>query len=255
MSDFRQYISLDSIVNDYIDETQQSINQYYRLWNLAFRGMEQLGLDFFYQLRTVRLTVASNKTVVIPNDYISYTKVGVLNSIGEIITLTYNNNMTTYADTLSNRDALTQDDTLGNYLNVQTPIWYNYYNNGLYANAYGVPSGSPFVGTFKVDNDNGVILLGENFGYDYIMLEYLASPKENQNFPVPMQFREALIAWLAWKDIANIPSNRRGNLGDKRDRRHEFYNERRLALSRWKPYRSDDAYHLALEMQRMAVKS
>lgn len=255
MSEQRQFITLDSVIYEYIDETKQSNNNYARLFNIAFRGMEQLGIDFFYAIRSKRLTVESNKTVVLPNDYLNYSKVGILNSVGEVITLTYNQNLTTYADTLPNRLALTQDFTLGSSLNVTTPVFYNYYNGSGYTQAYGVPSGSPFVGTFKIDDDNGVILLGENFGYDYIILEYLASPKEGEDYRIPMQFRQALISWLSWKDVATLPSSRRGNLGDKRDRKNEFYNDRRIALARYKPFRYDQAHELALSMQRMTIKA
>lgn len=255
MSEQRQFITLESVIYEYIDETKQSNNDYVRLYNIAFRGMEQLGIDFFYAIRSKRLTVQSNKTVVLPNDYLNYSKVGVLNSIGEVITLTYNQNLTTYADTLANRLPLTQDFTLGSFLNVATPIFYNYYDGTGYTQAYGVPSGSPFVGTFKIDDDNGVILLGENFGYDYIILEYLASPKEGEDYRIPIQFRQALISWLAWKDVATLPSSRRGNLGDKRDRKQEFYNDRRLAMNRYKPFRYEQGHQLALEMQRLCVKA
>jgi len=48
----------------------------------------------------------------------------------------------------------------------------------------------------KIDTENGVILLNESFAYDYLMLEYVASPMVGQEYYLPMQFREALISWL-----------------------------------------------------------
>jgi hypothetical protein len=72
---------------------------------------------------------------------------------------------------------------------------------------------------------------------------------------VPIQFREALIAWLAWQDIINIPSTRKGNLGDKRDRKNNYYNERRLANAQFKPLYIMEAYEWNLENQRMTVKA
>jgi hypothetical protein len=118
-----------------------------------------------------------------------------------------------------------------------------------------VPSGQPFVGNFKVDTANGVILLNEHFRYDYVMLEYVSSPNENEDYHLPLQFREALIAWLAWKDsnAKNIKSHMM--LGDKRDKRHEFYNERKNAIARWKPIRKQEIYQASQEMTRLAVKS
>lgn len=254
-SQYRQFITIDSIILDYLTDSEQSNSKYFKLWHLAFRGMEMLGIDFFYQVKSVKLPILSNKTVALPADYLNYQKVGVLNAAGEVIPLKYNNQLTTYADLQSDRVAKTQDNTLFDLYIASTPIFYNYWNGNVFINLYGCPSGSPFVGDFKIDNANGVILLGENFGYDYLILEYIASPVEGEDYFIPMQFREALIAWLAWKDIQNLPSTRRGNLGDKQLRRHDFYNERRLANARYNPLYLQQAYELNLEMQRLTVKA
>lgn len=254
MSQRQPYISLDSVLNDYLAETEQPIHKYFRLWHLAFRGFEQLGLDFFYRIQSVKLPVNANYTVTLPADYLQWSKVGRLNDRGEIIPLNYNNNLTTYADLLPNRIEKTQDPTtLG--LNWGNDVWANYWNGGTYVSVYGVPSGEPFAGSFKVDTENGVILLDEKYNLDYIMLEYVCSPQQGQEYYLPIQFREALIAWLAWKDIQNVPSSRRGNLGDKRDRRHEFFNERKNAIARWKPSTILEKYQVHQEGLRLAVKT
>lgn len=250
------FILLDSIIVDYCLETEQSyVHKYTKLFNLAFRGMEQMGLDFFYKIMSVKLPVLANKTVMLPANYLNYTKCGVYNSVGEIIPLKYNDKLTTYADLLPNRIDKTQDNTLFELMLTNTPIWFNYWNGDVFVNLYGMPSGSPLVGSFKIDNANGVILLDENFGYDYIALEYIASPQEGCDYYVPIQFREAMIAWLAWKDSTAVPSRTHVSLGDKAAKRHEFYNERRLAGARWKPLYLEQAYEWQLENTRMTVKA
>lgn len=256
MSQRQPYISLDSVILDYMTETEQSSHKYFKLFHLAFRGMEQLGLDFFYQVRAVKLPVAANLTVELPNDYLNWTKVGVLNNKGEIIPLYYNDKLTTYADLLADRVSKTEDDTIVSLLtDGSTNTWYNYWNGYSYINVYGVPSGAPFVGSFKVDTNNGVILLNESFTYDYLMLEYMASPTEGEDYYLPMQFREALIAWLGWKDSNAKSLRSHFGLGDKRDKRHEFFNERRNAIARWKPIRKQEILQASQEMTRLAVKS
>ena len=45
------YISIDSVINDYLNESEQSIIKYAKLWHIAFRGLEQMGLDFFYKIK------------------------------------------------------------------------------------------------------------------------------------------------------------------------------------------------------------
>lgn len=247
-------INIEEIINGYIDRSEQSISKYWKLWHICFDGMDQLGLDFFYTVKSVKLPVNANLTVNMPDDMLQYTKLGVLNSRGEIIPLSYNNKLTTYADLNPNRIQKTQDNTIVDLLLFNTPIWYNYWNGDSYTALYGLPSGAPFVGTFKIDLANGIILLGEHFGYPYVILEYVASPQQGGTYYVPIQFKDALMWYIAWQDIAMLPNTRRGSLGDKADRRHNYFNERRLANARFKPLYLTDAYEWNMEQTRLAVK-
>lgn len=250
----QQYVSLDTVVNMYLDRSEQSIHKYYKCWQLAFSGMEELGLDFFYQIKSVKLPVLQNLTVPLPDDYLNYSKVGVLNSQGEIIPMGYNSNLTTYADLQPTRLEQTQDNTIVDLIMFNTPIWYNYWNNGAFSNLYGLPSGSPFVGNFKVDNANGVILLSENFGYDYIMLEYVACPRQGEEYYIPIQFKTALMWYIAYNDIAMMPNSRKGSMGDKEQRRRQYHNERRVANARYRPVDLHTAHQWSMEQQRLTVK-
>ena len=73
MSQARNYITIDSVINDYIDESEQSVHKYAKLYNIAVRGMEKLGLDFFYKIRTVKIPIdTTNYTVNISNIRDSY---------------------------------------------------------------------------------------------------------------------------------------------------------------------------------------
>jgi len=252
------YITLDSVITDYLNESEQSLNKYFKLFHLAFRGFEQLGIDFFYRVITVKIPVAANKTAKLPVDYMNWVKVGILNDTGGIIPLWYNNNLTTYADTNSDRLNLINDPQSAwlqwGWDGVNGNTWCNYWNNG-YTNVYGVPSGEPFVGSFKVDVDNGVILLNETFDRDYIMLEYLSSPVTTQVYNLPVCFREAVIAWLWWKDGNARPVKSHMQISARQNWRHEFYNERRLAIARFKPHRDSEAYQASQEQSRLAIKT
>ena len=256
MSQTRNYITIDSVINDYIDESEQSVHKYAKLYNIAVRGMEKLGLDFFYKIRSVKIPIdTTNYTAELPNDYISYTKIGVLNSVGEIIPLKFNNKMTYYADQQPDRLALTQDNTIATWYQSDLPLWFNYWDGYGFQNIYGLPSGSPFVGSFNIDDANGVVLLNQYFYYSYLMIEYLSSGNPDEPFRIPIQFREALLSFLAWRDKASMPSTRKGDLGDKRDRKQEFYNQRRIANAQFKPLYLMQAYEQNLDTQRMTVKA
>ena len=258
MAQHTSYITLDSVVNDYLNESEQSITKYFKVWHVAFRGLEQMGLDAFYRIQSVKLPINSNLTVTLPANYLKWTKVGVLNSRGEIIPLNYNDNFATFADLLPGRVEDTTDDTLlwGGW---GTGIWANWWNGSAYTNIYGTPSGQPIVGSFKLDEENGVILLNHTFTehYDYIMLEYVASPQPQQgnDYFLPVQFREALIAWMTWKDGKAKSMRSHMALGTNRDNKHDFFVERRNAIARWKPVRISEMYQASQEQTRMAIKS
>lgn len=255
MGDHRQWINIDEVINSYIDRSEQSIHKYFKLWHICWDGMTQMGLDVFYQIKSVKLPVNANLTVSLPPDYLNYSKVGILNSKGELVPLTYNNKLTTYADLLPDRLEKTQDDSLWTWYNYNNLIFYNYWDGQVFTNLYGIPSGAPFVGNFKIDNRNGVILLDEQFSWDYIMLEYIASPQQGGEYYIPIQFKEALMWFIAWQDIAMLPNSRRGTLGDKEQRKRNYFNERRLAIARWKPVTQEDAYQQSLENTRLVVKA
>jgi len=254
MSQHQPYIALESVITDYLDEAKLSQQSYSRIWHIAYRGFEDLGIDAFYKIQSVKLPINANLTVTLPADYVNWSKVGVLNSVGEIIPLNYDDKLTTYADLLPDRIEKTQDNTLGaaNYGNI---YWYNYWNGYAYTNIYGVPSGSPFVGSFKVDVGNGVILLNQNYQYEYVMLEYVSSPKAGGEYYLPVQFREALISWIRWKDNISIPAKTHVSNSNIQMRRHDYFEDRRKALAKWKPIRISEAYQSSQEMTRAAVKS
>lgn len=252
MSQHQSYCPLDEVVTDFLDEAQLSNNQYSRIWHIAYRGFEDLGIDAFYQIKSVKLPINDNLTVTLPADFKNWSKVGVLNDRGEIIPLNFNDKLTKYQDLQPTRLEQTQDDTLASWNYQYT--WYNYWNGWGYTNIYGVPSGQPFVGSFNIDNTNGVILLDEGYRYDYLMLEYVASPTPGGEYYLPQQFREALISWIRWKSVQSIPVKSRPEQSSVEAKRRDYYNDRRLAIARWKPIRVSEAYQSSQEFTRQTVR-
>jgi hypothetical protein len=255
MSNHQKWITLDSIIYDFISEAELSQSKYFKLFHLAYRILEDLGLDFFYQVKSVKLPINANKTVTLPADYLQYTKLGVLNGIGELVPLKYNEKLTTYKDISPNRIADTESSNFADFYSFSSPVFYNFWENGGYTNLYGVSYSGLYGGGFKIDDTNGVILLDSTFGYDGLVLEYTASPQEGQDYYVPVQFREAIIAWLAWKSVANVQSKSHMNLGDKQIRRHEYFEARRLAIRKYRPFYLDQAYLNSQDASRLVVKS
>ena len=248
------FISLDEVIYDYIDANEISIHKFFKLWQLAYRGMSQLGLQIFFEVNTVKLPINPNQTVNLPSDFQNYTKVGVLNGRGEIVNLHHNNKLTKFADLFPNRSSETVDNTLYQYYNFQSNLFYNYWNGTTYGNLYGLPSGGVPAGTFTIDRTNNVILLGEGYQniFNYVMLEYIATPSpDNGKYFIPQIFREALISFLNWK---NLPPKMMGS-GQWGALKHDYYNERRLALAAFKPFHLWEAYQWNATSTRLTVKT
>lgn len=247
-------ITLDSCITDYLGEAELSIHRYKKVFDIAFRGMDNLGIDFFYQIQSFKLPINANLTVTLPDNCLNVIKSGVLNSSGEVVTLYYNNKLTTYGDLLPNRLSKTQDNTIFNWgIQCNGGWYYNYWANGTYTNLYGLPSGAPFIGSFKVDTYNGIILLDENYQFDYLIVECLVSPQEGQEYYVPIQFREAIIAWCWWKDKKAI-NVKRGAVGINRDLKEDFGNAKRNAIKQYSPFIIEQAYQASQEQTRYAIK-
>ncbi len=251
----QQWISVDECITAYMDRAELSNHKYFKLWHIAFEGMQDMGLDAFYVVKSVKLPVNANLTVTLPADYLQYSKVGVLNEQGEIITMGVNNKLTVAFDLNPTRLEQTQDNNIPTQLNQQGVWWYNYWNGQGFSNMYGYPSGNPHIGSFKIDNANGVIVLSENFSYSYVMLEYTASPKEGGEYYIPVQFRTALIAYLGWQDTFFIPRKTHVANANSGTLQHNYYNQRRLAIARYDPVNLPDLYEWNLQNQRLTVKA
>ena len=255
MTQHQAWITVDECINSYLNRSEQSNHKYFKLWHLAFEALTELGLDAFYIIKAIKIPVNSNLTATLPPDYLQYSKVGVLNQQGEIITMGDNNKLTTAYDLNPTRLQQNQDDTIQTEAGENGIMWYNYWSGNGFGNIYGLPSGQPFIGSFKIDNANGVIVLSENFSYPYVMLEYVSSPTEGGDYYVPIQFKKAVVAYLAWNDIIDIPVKTHMMNASVDRRRRDYFNERRIAKLRYDPVNIPDLYEWDLQNQRLAVKS
>lgn len=88
-----KYVSLKELIYHYVNQAELSPAAYLRLHSIAVRGMQELEMDVSGEPKTVVLTVLPNKTVDLPIDYLEYTKIGIVNSNGEVDTLRQNPNI------------------------------------------------------------------------------------------------------------------------------------------------------------------
>lgn len=259
MGDIAKYKELKEIIYGYMDEAQQNSAAFRRLWGIAVRGVEDLSMDVVPNIRTCRLCIDGNLTAQLPEDYINWSKVGVLNQSGEVATLKYNTTLTLYGSTETNRLQI-NTDAVGIDLGRVSDIFYLNYFDYAYGygniNLFGVSGNEATkIGDFRIDEQNGVMVLDNCFPTDYIIMEYLAAPSEDCGFKVPIQAQEALIAWISWKDTVQLAASRKVSIYDKTERRREYFRQKNLARARLKPFRLQDAYNVSQDAIRLVPKN
>jgi hypothetical protein len=192
-----KYIELKEIISEFLDQENKSIGDFDKAWIIAFRILELMHFSTTAEPKTVRIPVQGNKTVVLPADYVSWTKVGLLNEHNEIIPLVINNQLTLFRDLNPNRESyLTKD--IKQYI-FGFPYFFNYFFDNNFYNLNILGLGAPIYGECRVDETNNVIVLNPHFKYQHIMLEYLSTPEKDGDYKVDRRLREALIAGLSWK--------------------------------------------------------
>ncbi len=244
-----QFQTIDQVVAAFMDANELTIHKEYSIQQKVIRCLRMLSLDSYGQLLTVKLPVNANFTVNLPDDYAQYTKIGVLNSGGEVVCLARNDKLTNLDDLFPNRLARVEDNTIINWW--ENNCWYNFWWDGSYYNLYGVPSGQPFVGEFTINEKNNLVILNPNFQFPYLIVEYLPTMAKNGNYQFPEQFYEAIMAYLDWQ---MLPLKAKGG-GVWLNLKNNYFNERRLAMARYKPFYVQDAYTINLENQRLVVKA
>lgn len=253
--DTAQWVGLSEIIYQYIDQAKLTNAEYRRLWTIGVRGVEEMGLDVSSTPKTVKLMVKANKTVDLPSDYIGVSKVGVLNADGEVATLRRNPNMTAYAIDLADRLTKNTDDTDVETFRLQDLAYVNYYDGARYVNIFGAGSLLNAAGTYDISEDEGLLYLNNEFTLAYIIMEYFSSPADDVDYKIPVQIKEAVLSFIAWRDIEMLPTGRRVNLSEKQIRRKEFYNQKRLARLRVNPVTPWDANEIIRMGQKLVAKA
>lgn len=199
-NEIQSLVPLKTIVSYTLDECGKSDGDFDSFWVLAFRCLVDLLYDVTAQPETFRIPVNANKTANFPSGCISWTKIGILDDKGQVSTLRINNALTTFKDTNPNRlTQLTTDinDSIPVILNV--PFYVNYYYDGVYQPLFGIGGGLIQYGSCRVDEENRVVILDEDFKYNQIIFECIVSPEKNGDYRVPLACQEAVIAFIKWK--------------------------------------------------------
>lgn len=246
-------VKLSDCVMMYIDESKQTTKEFRRLWALAFRGLTDIGLDVSWTPKTTLINVNANLTANVPTDFIDWVRVGVFNSSGEIATLKVNEQLTTYRDNVSSRLSDIQAEFTETINFDQYPFWVGGWDD-TYEHYFGAGSGLIQAGECTFDKARSLIVLDPHFQYTQVVLEYISSPIMDDDYSVDLKCQEALIAWLRFKDIQSLPSNRMVNISEKQFRQREYFLQKKLARKRVKPFRLQVSEQYSRESMRLAIK-
>lgn len=257
----RNFIPIDQIVNDFalgvdIDDYVGHISDN-TIRTLALRGIREMGFDILKTVSSIKLPVASNSTVELPDDYVDWIKIGVVGENGIVYALGENKNLNYSQKYLTDAFGNNVDsDNDGVYDRVDSKsatasgspsvdlidgafdsyIFRNYALDGSYGALYGVGGGHMY-GDFRINLDQNRIELSTNSGITEVVIEYVRDEARSANPSVHVYAEQALMAYIYYKAVerkSSVPAN------EKARARSEYYNEYRKANARMNSITKDE---------------
>jgi hypothetical protein len=246
-------LTLDEIVNDYLDENQMPDSKYRRIFNFGIRALRLFHRDSTGFPQTARLTVLANGTAVIPISALNKLAVYVINNSGEQVSLTYDPLLSFYNDTNPERSQEPTVDTEIN--NEQYVVEFQELQGGLVPlysyGQFGVGS-SGTIGKYNIDWENRVMIFDICFKQPYVWFDFLGLPcTEGGNYLVHPFFQEALIEWLNYRQIK---SDKRASLSEKRSAKRDFDVEYANSRKAMDPFDPSDIYNQYRQTIRLSPK-
>lgn len=244
MTDITKYVPLKRIVSYFLDENNKSSADFHKAWIIAFRALVELNFNIALEPETFRLPVnLGNMTVTLPAGYIKWTKIGVINSSGEVSFLKINNSLTKWRDNNPNRLANISPDIIDTDFSYTTlnPFFSNYYFGSMYTPLFGLGAGMVTWGDCTVDEVNNLIVLSPSYPYSDILVECLISPQQNEDYQIQIVCQESVIAFLNWKF----------KVGSEQD----YYNRLIEARRKLKPITLQEIQQAIRENQKYSLKS
>lgn len=252
-------VLLKKLVAQFLDSADDSSHAFRRLYNIGVRGCEQFNLDLTGNIKTIVIDVEPNKTAYLPVDYISYSKIGVLNEKGEVVTFKRNQELSTWNDIYTQQDnrrvGAPVENTLGFDPTTYPYLYYNYYYEGSSFNLFGLDSGTAKLGEYKLDEVNGLILLSPTSTHSQIVLEYLSDGYDanTEDYEIDVRAQEAFMCWLRWNNAKDL--RKKFSQNDVRVYKLEYFNELRKAAMRINPFVLNEAQSMGRLSNKLVPKA
>lgn len=254
----RDTVSVDQIVNDFMltadgDDYVNNANGVI-VRNYALRGIREMNFDIQKKIKSLKLSVnSSNDTVELPDDFVDYTKIGIVGADGLIYVFAENKNqaapMKYKVDSAGNRvdsdsdgvydreDAKNAGGSRASLSDFESYTFRNFLYEGNIGRAYGI-GGGKYSGEFRINFEQNRIELYSTAGYSEIVIEYIADEARSTNPSIHIYAENALRSYIYYRLVerkANVP------MAEKMRARQEYFNERRLANARLKSFTKEEA--------------
>ncbi len=226
----RNYTKLSNVVNNFM--ALQSESDYTKGVNP--NQLMIIGKEFIRQhvapkvggyLASVRIPVNTDLyTAELPNDYLSYTKIGVLDDDGKVQILGKSNKINISGDYILDSNGEKLLDNFGRELlsesEFETSVrngtinlsncFYGYQLGNVYGNLYGVQTGNNKRGYYRINEADNRIEFGTELSKDHIILEYVADATMTNDPKLPIVAEEAARLYLYMRVVEfkqNVPAN------------------------------------------------
>lgn len=258
------YVSLREVIVDYMltmdeDDYASSATEY-AIRNMALRGIREFGFDVQPRVRSLKRTLESNNTIILPDDFVDVIKIGTVDENGIVRAFAENKslNISQIYDTdnsitnqsgvgglddfeeagnrrvipdnkIDNRkDDLTATNSEANNEDIDWYIFENYLYQGSLGRMYGL-GGGKLRGTYRINYDQNRIEIDSEAGVTEVVIEYISDAARSTDPVIHVYAEEALRAFIYYKIVerkSSVPA------GEKQRARQEYYNERRKARAR-----------------------
>lgn len=194
-----------------IEESRVTPHKLQMLMQLGSRAMRELNIDIVGSIKTVKLVPNNYRAISVPQDYFTYTKLGLCEN-GMIYNLGLNNDLC-FPDTVNSCGQLQPEsfsDSSGGTLftdNFTDGGWGWYYwnfntineNGEFIGKLYGQGSGNNPLGEYRFNEETREFILTPTLQGKEIVLEYISTGMNQENIVVPDEAVESVISFIKWK--------------------------------------------------------
>ncbi len=237
-------LKLSEVVSQYLDLYNLGKSEYGKAYRVAIRGWRQLNWDITGSIKTVQLSFGADKTVKLPDDFISELDFGVPNGNGGLMSFnkiaSFNTDfyLNETQDNISYPPNQRLDVYDTNYIPTAGSLGLGSYNN---------------IGYYQLDTASHCIKLDPSSTASTFILKYLSYTGEDcDDYEINELAQEALLAWIDWQ-LSKV--DKRLGLAEKRDKERHWYAEKANAKLRIKKLTMADLNRSARSSAKMAVKS